>query len=83
MISIEPQIFYSEKGTKIAITQGSAEAEVKLRYVEVPILLKFWIPTQGNVKPYLFVGPEFEYKSSCKVKGSTVGISADTDCEGS
>ncbi|MEO8577226.1 MAG: porin family protein [Gemmatimonadales bacterium] len=83
MVSIEPQVFYSEKGTKISATQGSAEGEVKLGYVEVPLLLKLWIPASGNVEPYFFAGPEFEYNSSCKVKGSAFGITSETDCEGS
>ncbi len=83
MISIEPQVFYSQKGTKISATQGSGEAEIKLGYVEVPLLLKVWIPVSGNVEPYFFAGPEFEYNSSCKVKGSAFGITSEADCEGS
>jgi outer membrane protein W len=54
---------------------------VKLNYLEIPLLGKFWIPTSSNqVRPFVFAGPEFEYLMSCSVEGAAFAATSSTDC---
>lgn len=50
-VSIQPEIYYSEKGAE------SGTSEIRLEYVEVPILLKLGLAESGPIVPNLFAGP--------------------------
>lgn len=83
-ISIEPQALYSVKGANIKGTgsNSSSTGSIKLNYLEIPVLVKFWIPmSDSQVKPFLFAGPEFEYLISCKISGKPFGITGEQDCD--
>ena len=53
------------KGAKADVTNefltdegyGSLTMKMKQDYIEVPVLIKYNIPTQGSISPNLFVGP--------------------------
>jgi hypothetical protein len=74
MWSILPEAYYSMQGAKG--TDEGEEFTVALDYVRVPILVKFTIPTEGNISPYLFAGPELGFKVGCDAKN---GESVDCD----
>ena len=81
--SVEPQALYSVKGTKVtgAGSNSSITGSVKLNYLEIPLLGKFWIPiSNSQVRPFLFAGPEFEYLISCSVEGAAFGATSSNDC---
>jgi outer membrane protein W len=83
VFSVEPQALYSVKGTKANGTgsNSSITGSVKLNYLEIPLLGKFWIPiSNSEVKPFLFAGPEFEYLISCSVEGTAFSATNSTDC---
>ena len=79
VFSVEPQAFYDQKGTKLSGT-GGAEGSVKIGYIEVPVLGKFWIPSESQVKPFVFAGPYVAFKVRCKVDGAAFGGTS-TDCD--
>ncbi len=84
VFSLEPQALYSSKGTKLKGTGSNSgiEATIKINYLEVPVLAKFWIPSSGSqVRPFVFVGPEGEFKVSCTVEGAAFGFASATDCD--
>jgi len=84
VFSIEPQALYSSKGSKVkgAGSASSVEGTIKINYIEVPVLAKFWIPSSGSqVRPFVFAGPEGEFKVSCTVEGAAFGGSSSTDCD--
>ena len=84
VFSVEPQALYSVKGANVKGTgaASSATATIKLNYLEIPLLGKFWIPTSNKqVQAFLFAGPEFEYLVSCKVEGAAFGITSAQDCD--
>jgi hypothetical protein len=70
MFAIHPEAYYSMQGTK----ESDTDTKAKLNYIRVPVLLKVTIPTEGNISPYLFAGPEFGFKVSCDfdVDGTTI-----------
>ena len=55
---------------------------LKLDYVEIPVLFKVVIPTEGSkFKPSLFVGPALGFNIDAKIKGEYQGQSAEEDID--
>lgn len=82
--SIEPQVLFSQKGTKVngTGTKSSLEGSVRINYIEVPVLAKFWIPiSDAQVKPFIFVGPEIEFKVGCTAEGAIIAVTGSVDCD--
>ncbi len=50
-ISIQPEVLYSQKGAEI---NG---VEVKLSYIEIPILARVNLSQKGIIKPHIYLGP--------------------------
>jgi len=82
MFAIQPEVYYSMKGAKQKASGDgfSVDAEIKLDYFEIPVLLKLLIPLKGSgVKPFVFAGPSLAFNSTAKVKGESGGVSAEID----
>lgn len=54
-IAIQPEILYNTKGVKFE--QGDVTDKVTMTYMQIPVLLKFNIPTAGNFDPFIYAGP--------------------------
>lgn len=76
-IRIQPELLYTMKGAKDE--EQGIDVKLKLNYLEVPVLVKWMIPTQGTVLPSLFIGPAAAFNMSAKVSGEEGGISIDID----
>lgn len=82
--SIQPEVLYSVKGmeSKFRYSFGTSDFEtvlqVKLTYVEVPVLLKYRFPTEGNFKPSIYAGPAL----GVSVKGEFDGEHGAMDGDG-
>ena len=84
VFSIEPQVLYSQKGSKVKGTgsNSSLEGGIRIGYIEVPVLAKFWIPvSDSQMRPFIFVGPEVEFKVSCTAEGAILAVTGSTDCD--
>lgn len=82
--AIQPEVLYTMKGAKfnpIFHGGGTERWEFKLSYLEVPVLVKFMIPTPGGVKPNLYAGPALAIKLSYKVKAEGGGVTVEEDVE--
>ena len=55
MFALQIEPMYVQKGG--SISAGGEETNIKLAYLEIPILLKLKIPTPGSITPYVFAGP--------------------------
>jgi hypothetical protein len=81
---IQPELLYSPKGAQLTETDGTTTfAEtVFAPYIDVPILVKFLIPTgsDGGLKPCLFAGPYLGFKvgSGTMTTEATTGGQTDT-----
>jgi len=76
-IRFQPELLYVMKGLKA--TESGVDVKVKLNYLEVPVLIKWMIPTQGTVDPSLFVGLAPAFNMSAKANGSFGGGSLEVD----
>ena len=81
--AIEPEVLFVQKGQKGELTGGTAQ--VKLSYLEVPLLLKVRMPAKGNgsqFSPHAYAGPAIGFKTSCTIATHPTGGSATSQsCE--
>ena len=81
VFSIEPQVLFSQKGWNAKGT-GNSEGSVRINYIAVPILGKFWIPVSDpSIKPFVFIGPEIAFKVGCTVEGVALAVTGSEDCD--
>jgi outer membrane protein OmpA-like peptidoglycan-associated protein len=75
LLSIEPNFLYSQMGSKLkgVSNSTSGEADQKLNYFSMPLLLKF------NLSPHFsfLVGPQFDFLTSVKLTTDNTSISND------
>jgi len=85
MFAIQPELLYTMKGVKGETTVAldfydeywnylgtydvTLKGTIKLSYLEIPVLAKIAIPTQGSVKPVLIIGPSLSFKLSAEAEG--------------
>jgi hypothetical protein len=89
-VSFQPEIHYIQKGAKVSVTvtdiegvqtTADAEASVKLAYLEVPLLLRLDMGSEGgSVRPFLLAGPAVALRISCNLGLGVEGASFNTDC---
>ena len=84
VFSIEPEVLYSQKGAEVEGTGSNADREgsVRLDYIEVPLLLKFWVPVSNSgFRPFLFAGPSIGFEVNCTLEGEILSVTGSTDCD--
>jgi len=68
IIAIQPELLFSMMGTKYN-WEDAGEYDylvMKLNYIQLPVLLKVYIPLEGNTKPNFFIGGYISYNVSAK-----------------
>jgi len=82
VFSLQPEILYVQKGTKVTITEEEGEMTGKLNvdYLEIPLLLNFSFAQEGSsFVPSVFAGPYVGVNTSAKIKSSYGGESYSED----
>lgn len=77
--AFQPELTFSMKGAKF--DDAGSELKGKLNYVELPLLVRFDVPTSGPVKPFVLAGPALALQASCKLSGSDEGVTVSFDCK--
>jgi hypothetical protein len=77
-ISIQPEVLYSVKGTKlypsaIPAYVTSATIKVTTSYIDIPILIKYYLPSP-IIKPFIFIGPSIGFLVSAKKEEEEIGV---------
>jgi hypothetical protein len=78
-VAFQPEILFATKGAQAS--DSGITAAMKLQYVEVPVVLRFDVPTSGKIKPFAYAGPAFSLKTGCSFEGSAQGVSASVPCD--
>ncbi|MDX1672968.1 MAG: porin family protein [Balneolaceae bacterium] len=80
-IALQPELLYSKKGGESRIRQTSGALLIQnfeLSYLEVPLLLKYIVPTSGGSRVNLFAGPSvgflLDQDTENLITGSTVTL---------
>ncbi len=82
VFSLQPEILYVQKGTKLTITEEETEISGKLNvdYLEIPLLLSFSFAKEGSsFVPSVFAGPYVGVNTSAKIKATLDGQSETVD----
>jgi hypothetical protein len=89
--AIQPELMFTMKGKNTKL--GRTSATSKIDYIELPVLARFEIPAFGRVKPFVYGGPGFAYRTSCTLGRIVVTTNAEgvitsleatsTDCDSS
>jgi len=66
--AISPEIYYSVKGAKQDVT----DFEMKLGYIDIPVLFKLMFPTESTVTPCIYAGGYFSFLMSADFEGIDV-----------
>lgn len=95
-LALRPELLFAQKGARynasVAIppSQGVAgtvtgRGDVRLSYVEVPLLLQFTAPTASRLRPQLYAGAAPAARLSCRfalrVSGLGQSLTESDDCE--
>jgi hypothetical protein len=85
-ISIQPEVLYSVKGSKIGPNAvplaGDLLSAVKITtsYIDIPILVKYYLPSPV-IKPFIFVGPSIGFLVSAKQEAVSLGLGTNQEKE--
>jgi hypothetical protein len=66
-LSIVPEVYYSEKGSKQFDPMTSTTFEYGLNYIEVPVLAKLSFPLKGALRGYVTGGPAYAWNIDCTI----------------
>ncbi len=76
--TIQPELLYMKKGTvfsesEIIEIEGvpvtvTMETESKASFLEIPVLVRISVPTEGKVSPFFIAGPAIAFTMSAKDK---------------
>ncbi|MDD3642712.1 MAG: porin family protein [Candidatus Krumholzibacteria bacterium] len=70
MFAIQPEVLFMMKGFSMDVEDETYK--MKLNYIDIPVLLKVCIPTEGSVKPSIFAGPYLGLLLSAKADDEDV-----------
>jgi hypothetical protein len=84
MVSLQPEAHYAQKGVTLTASEptvGAINLDLKIDYVEIPVLLRLDIGSQSAIHPVLLGGASVALRISCKTGLSAAGSSTTTNCD--
>jgi hypothetical protein len=83
-ISLQPELLFVQKGASFTDSWFGLPVggELKLTYIEVPVLLRVGLPVSGaSFMPALFAGPAISFNRSARSRSSAIGFERERDVE--
>lgn len=78
-VALQPELLFINKGG--AIEDGGRTDDIRLDYLDIPLLLRFDRSPQAAVNPHLMLGPSIGFNVGCNVSSSGGGIpDLSSDC---
>jgi hypothetical protein len=73
--AVQPEVLFITKGSKYSNGSGADayRETLGLDYIEVPVLIKFFLPAAGSFRLHLFAGPSLGFKLRARVKATFGG----------
>ncbi len=72
-VSIVPEVYYAEKGSKEVDLTTATSFEYGLDYIELPVLVKVAFPIKGWLRGYIDGGPAYAWNIDCSVSATEAG----------
>ncbi|UCG62326.1 MAG: PorT family protein [Candidatus Zixiibacteriota bacterium] len=83
-VALQFELAYVQKGSEWEFDVAESvkfTAQVRLDYIEIPVLLSLHIPTQSALSPFISAGGSVGFKSSSKFKAKISGSGIDDEAE--
>jgi hypothetical protein len=73
--AVQPEVLFVMKGSKYSNGSGADayRETLGLDYIEVPVLIKFFLPVAGPFRLHLFAGPSLAFKLRARVEATFGG----------
>ncbi|MEP6835567.1 MAG: porin family protein [Gemmatimonas sp.] len=78
-ITLQPEFLFLNKGTKFNKGGPSGESNVRLDYLELPLLLRYDF-SRGTIGPHIYAGPSVGFNVGCKIDANGNNSLPSTDC---
>jgi hypothetical protein len=65
--AIQPELMFTMKGANSK--PGGPDGTATIDYIELPVLARFEMPAFRHMKPFVYGGPGFAYRTSCTLEG--------------
>lgn len=72
-VSIVPEVYYAEKGSKEIDLSTATTFEYGLDYIELPVLVKVAFPIKGWLRGYVDGGPAYAWNIDCSITATESG----------
>lgn len=82
-LALQSELNYVQKGAKTGVEALGEEfkAWINLAYLEIPALLRFYLPSQNNFNFSIYAGPYVGLKTSDRAKVEVAGVKVEEDIE--
>lgn len=82
-VSIQPELMYVTKGSSFSFSEGpfKVEGDIRLDYIEVPVLLHVGFAAGSRIGPYVYAGPAFAFEVGCTASARSEGIDFSSNCD--
>lgn len=77
-LAIQPEVLFSQKGSSGSVRTLSTtiKRDFKIDYIEIPLLLRYTIATEGTATPFVYAGPSIGFITKAKVTFEALGESS-------
>lgn len=77
-LSIQPEVLYAQKGSTGNIPTadglgGITKLDIEMDYIEIPLLLRYTVPTTGSAEPFAYVGASLSFITRAEVASKAPG----------
>lgn len=80
IFAIQPELLYSTRGAKGSLGDGLT-GELKLAYIDIPVLARIPLGTNPAARPVLFAGPAISFNVGCDIEGTDGSFTVKADCD--
>jgi hypothetical protein len=78
-LSFQPELLYLQKGA--SATEEDVDITFAVDFVEIPVLLRIDVPTDGSIAPYFLIGPAIGFRVGCEISAEGDGLEINVDCD--
>jgi hypothetical protein len=79
--SLQPELLFTNKGSQLDVS-GGGRRNVKLDYLEIPLLLRIDSRSGTGLSPHVYAGPSVGFNVGCNVVLSGSGVpNTSSDCK--
>jgi Outer membrane protein beta-barrel domain len=79
--AFQPEVLFAMKGVQLSEKDQGGTVNVRINYLDVPLLLRYRIPINSRYGGFLMVGPSFGIKISSSAKLDAPGGTVDEDID--